>query len=67
MKKFICLLCTSLICVLFCSCGSPKIITENDLTDKDYGYIDAVYGVMSEWDTTCRDGSENYHINKISF
>lgn len=67
MKKLICVSCTLIICILFCSCGGTKSITEEDLTENDYKYIDAVYNAMSTWDTTHYDSGENHYINKISF
>lgn len=66
MKKIYFTLCLICSIVLLCSCGPSNTAMITELTEKDYKYIDTVYNTMSKWDITMRDGSEDYHIDKIS-
>lgn len=67
MKKIICLFLSVFICLSFCSCASSEKTKEIELTEEDYKYIDSVYSVMSQWDTTHYDSGKDHYINKIAF
>lgn len=68
MKKLIFFLYAFFLCFVFCSCTAvTESSTPTELTAEDYEYIDAVYNVMDQWDSTHYDSGENHHIDKISF
>ncbi len=68
MKKLLILLFSTFMCITICSCNStPAPLTEADLTENDYQYIDCVYNLMDKWDNTHYDSGENHNINKIAF
>lgn len=68
MKKLTVLFSTIIMCITICSCSTaPAPLTEADLTEQDYKYIDCVYNLMDQWDTTHYDSGEDHNINKIAF
>lgn len=69
MKKLLLSFLLIIICVFSCSCNSTKsvVLTEENLTESDYKYIDCVYNLMDKWDNTYLDSGENHYINKIAF